>query len=267
MVVDTQTEQAVEKWAGIKLRSAAKIDINKGLFLTFYGQGGAGKSTLAASLVYSEIAGRGLHLNIEGNAQVLSHLPSLTIADIFKWDEARDIITEAKDRSGCPFGFIIVDNLSELQNLNVRHIKPDGGQVSQPQWGTSTAEMLEFIRDCRVISEKKGIHVILTAWNEHEKNETTGSVRNHVAFTPSLARQFPGVVPMIGLVKPNAAFTDRRLVDFTPDEHTDCKYGVSPIDTAKTIPYKIKYRVDDPVLADFLEAVRGVKPWPEDKYK
>lgn len=254
-----------ENWAGFNLRSASQVATNKGLFIVLYGQGGGGKTTLAASIRFSEFANSILHCNIEGNAQVLAHIPEITVLDIFKWTEAKDLVKKAQ-RDDCPFDTFIWDNLTELQNLNIKHIVPEGKRPEIQHWGTCTADMLEFIRDCRILTEKYNKNVILTVWNEHEKNEATGRVRNHVAFTPSLAKQVPGIVSMVGLVRPVTNVPAKRILDFTIDEDADIKFQVAPTDEAAKIPLKIKYGVNDPVLADMLDAIKGIKPWPADKY-
>ena len=268
MVVDTRVitpDTDLSNWAGFSIVRSSRIVQSKALFMCLYGPGGSGKSTLAASIGYSKNAGKVLHVDMEGQGHVLAHLDFVHRMVMTSFSGANKTLQQAL-RGNCPFGTIIYDNLSELQNLSIRAIAGDE-QATQPQWGKSTAELLKFVRECRDLTEKQGINVILTAWNENEKDEATGRVRNHVGFTPSFARQFPGMVPLVGLVKPTEQKPPyRRTVTFIAGEQTDCKYGVAPIGTAKDIPLQFMYGIDDPVLADFLDAMRGEKKWPTEKY-
>lgn len=260
----TQAVELLSGWGGFDIVKSSNIVLSKALFMCLYGPGGSGKSTLAASIGYSEHGAPVLHVDMEGQGHVLAHLDFVhrVIPDSFR---SADKILQQALKGNCPFATIIFDNMSELQNLSIQAIT-GGEQATQPQWGKSTAELLKFTRQCRDLTDKQGINVILTAWNENEKDEVTGRVRNHVGFTPSFARQFPGMVPLVGLVKPGEKPPYKRTVTFVASERTDCKYGVAPTAMAKTIPLEFQYGIDDPVLGDFLDAVRGEKKWPTEKY-
>lgn len=254
-----------ESWGGFKVTSAAALTGKRGFCLALYGMGGSGKTSLAATIRFSKHAGRILDIDIEGGADAIAHIPEIDVISPTSFAQVEKIIDRMAKDETCPYDTVFIDNMSELQNLSIQGICPDG-QVQIQHWGQCTAQMLSFTRKCRELANKRGINVIMMVWSEFDKEEANSQWHNHVCFTPSLAKQFPGIITMVGLVTPSPRPPYKRKVSFVATEKTDSKFRVAPTDIAAQIPLELVYGVNDPVLADILDTIHGDKPFPKDKY-
>lgn len=273
----------VERWtnrvmtpSNVKSFGGLTIDTDEttrpGLFMAIYGTGGGGKTTLLSEIVYSNYGSPALLADVEGGSSSVVHLREhgLEIVHPTKWT---DIIAIKKEfeRGGHDFKTLIFDNISEIQALKVKSVAPTGmpeGSAALKLWGQITAEMMEFIRDCRNLT-LKGYNVLMVLWEETEKDELTQTIRNKVNLTPKFGAAFPGMVTMLGRlsVPGNAANGYIRKLSFAPSERTDAKFRVAPTDVASKIPLELFLRADSKFLVDFLATVRDGKPFPVNKYE
>jgi hypothetical protein len=268
MVGETQrvmTPDNAQSFAGLNIVKTRTV-VNRGLCMGLFGGGGAGKTTIAASILQSEFSPRVLHCDAEGGASAIAHL-DVDTARITSWSEAQRIGAEfRKAKLGdTPWDTIIWDNTTELQNLNIQSICGDAPPEIQ-QWGKSTSDMLRFTRFWRDLSQAIGINVILVCWDEIEKEESTGIWKRRVCFTKKLQAQYPGIIPFLGHVSPNERDANSRVLSFRPSNKTDAKFRVAPTEAAAKIPLELYVQRDAPVLADILDTIRGGKPWPTAKY-
>lgn len=251
-----------------------------GFCLTLFGPAGGGKTSLASSCAKFFAPRRVLLADAEGGSKVVRGLyPNLDIAKLTRWsqfDNLTQLFVQAPTSVSIKDGkftivepdegyaAVILDNLAEYQNLSIRSVQA-GETPTQPEWGRSTADILNKIRTWRDLATLNDLTVIFITWDVDEKDEGTGINKKHVAFTPSLQRQFPGIVDSIGHVSAPDRHPDVRVLDFTPGPRTVAKFRRAPTSEAMKIPYKMQYGLDDMPLSAILSTLRG-GDWPSNRY-
>jgi hypothetical protein len=124
--------------------------------------------------------------------------------------------------------------------------------------------MLQMIRDWRDLTRFNDLNVVFIAWDSDDKDDR-GVVKKMVSFTPSMQRQYPGIVDSIGWVSPTTN-PDLRMVDFTPGPKTHAKFRRAPHSRAMKIPYVIYYGINNLPMPDILAVLKGGSDWPTSKY-
>jgi hypothetical protein len=155
--------------------------------------------------------------------------------------------------------------MSEYQALCLKEILGSELIPEIRDWNKNTQEMLAVTRMYREIARRKSINVIYIAWETPEKDDVEGVYRRDVGFTPSLARQFPGIVDIIGFMTVNT--NNSRQISFQASPKTAAKFRRSKIENAVKIPNVIKFGEDDYPLVDLLAVLRGNENWPDKKYE
>jgi hypothetical protein len=264
-LLDQAPDGAIKrKFGGVQIQKPSEIK-ETGECLALYGVAGSGKTTLAATATRSALGSPLLYVDVEGGVRAIRHLDDVDVLEVGSWSELESIRREIKLQRH-DYKCIVFDNMSEMQAMNMKHIV--GNETPQIQhWGKSTADLLAFTREMRDLTSRSDLNVILIAWDYPEKEESTGIVKRQIGFTPSLAEKFPGIINTVGhiTIKNNPPFYTRML-GFAPGPRTDAKLRRSQIDSAMSIPLEIPFGLDQPLMADLLEALRGVKPFPVDKY-
>lgn len=267
MVVEDE-EEGSSRFGGFAVKSV-KHSVSDGFVIGLYGEGGIGKTTLAASIASSRHAGRILHINARGGPSAISHLPDIEYIQFKSWyDEEK--IYRAQQKSDCPFTTFIWDNLSEMYALDMEAIV-QGREVKMAQiqdYGKCMADVLRMTRRQVDLAAARNFNIIFILWEENDKDEISGRWKSHVAFPNRLAAAWPGVIPnFVGQVQVAERKPPyRRKLSFLPTDDTAAKACVSPGTSGSTIPLEIFYKVDDPVLADIIDVVKGDKKWPTERY-
>lgn len=257
-------EEAAQRWAKFGIKKASERT-TQGACIGLYGQGGAGKTLLAAE-VYK--LGKSLYLDAEAGTDVIAHLkdePNLDIIDIDSFRKYQNIIDELK-KDHFPYENIVVDNLSEIMDFGEIHFGIQGnGSHDLQNYKLLTREMIRRVKDLRELSRKYGINVIFLCWDADEKDDRN-VLKKDLALTPALRKEYPGIINILGHVRvlrdPNL-----RTLDFAPSPKTVAKFRRSPTSLAMEVPFEITYDVDNLPLADVIETIKGRKKWPKDKYK
>lgn len=243
---------------------------NNGMVIGFLGRGGSGKTTVSASIRRSRHSGHVLHVNMHGRPAAIQHIPGITTITPADWKAVKNIREDVASREidlrdGDGAGSVILDTWTEAQNIDLKSINRSM-KIEIQEWGESQAHILEETRKWVDIAESMGINVIFCLWEEHDEDKDVSLTRRHVSFARKLAAQWPGLVTFIGLIDPVEYHPEYRYIDFRPSKRTDAKFGVAPTDAAKKIPYEMYYSVDQPLLADMLDVIKGDKEWPTKEY-
>lgn len=251
----------IRKIGGIEIIKATDIkDVAQGRFFVIYGQGGAGKTTLAGGA--AEI-GPTLEIDCEGGGDVLQGENNVDIVPCYSWRDFEKVTKELLDGDH-GYKNVIVDNVSELVNLDLLRISGKD-QPEIQEWGEMTRDILHKTREYRdAIARKQGVNVFFLAWDADEKDDKN-VVKKDISFTPALRKEFPGVVTIIGHlgVTRNPAL---RVLSFAPGPKTIAKFRRAKDTNAQKIPFDIYYGVDNLPMADILRTMNGEQKWPSAKY-
>jgi hypothetical protein len=258
-----------ERFGGIPIRRVSEVATDWGMCMAIYGPPGVGKTTFAAGAAQSALGSPVLFLDAEGGIRSISHDQTIEVIEVHDWATLikfnQELMKTPPDQ--IPWKTIVLDNMSEFQAVSLRRIVA-GNEMAQIQdWGRCTQDMLLLTRFYRDLARVKGVSVILIAWETPDKDESTGIVKRDVGFTPSLARQFPGIVDIVGYLEVmNDPPKYTRCLSFAPSPRTAAKFRRSRNENAMEIPYMIWYGADDNPMADLLATLKGGAKWPKQKY-
>lgn len=255
--------------AGIKITPAKElVSTEWGMCIALYGSPGVGKTTTAGKLAYSPYASPVLFLDEEGGTHVIKHIPNVDIAAIGNWAELSRVSGEiTRLGSNCPYKTIVIDNMTEVQAMNLKAVAGTGTPQIQ-HYNQSTAELLHFTRQWRDFARFNGINVVFIAWTSPEEDNSSGIkiIKQDVGFTPSLARQFPGIVDIVGFLSVEGS-QGVRVLSFAPSNRTAAKFRRAADDVSMKIPLTIKFNDRMSPLEDIIGTLKGGLPWPSEKYQ
>lgn len=242
-----------------------------------YGPPGSGKTPIACDIIYSDFGSPAALLDIEGGSRSVAHLPSDKLHVMYptegngtrrpwKWEDIRDIVKWIRDEPESVLGYktFIFDNMSEVQNIAIQWAKGDSPEVQIQHHGKATAELLQMVRTLRDASQTKKLNILFIVWEAPETDAITGVVKRDVGFTPSFARQFPGLIDMVGYLSVESP--GKRKLSFEPSARTAARFRRSQVDRAKDITSEIKFGLGDYPVADLCNTLRGNAAWPA-KYR
>lgn len=244
-----------------KLRPAT-IPPASGMCIAIYGAPGTGKTTLAAQAALSDLGKPVLVIDAEGGSRAIAHMKDVYIADVKTWQEVVDVSNTVANTKN-EFKTVVLDNMSEFQQMNLKRIVGNGLPQIQ-HYGQNTNEMLGFVRLWRDIARDSGLNVIFIAWESPEKDESTGIIKRDLGFTPSLAKQFPGIIDLVGYLTVDNSGT--RILSFAPSTRTAAKFRRSQSEVAMQIPLTLYYGLNENPLVDLLNTLKGQLDWPTGKY-
>lgn len=233
-----------------------------GTNMTFYGQGGAGKTTLPSCLADTEFAPVFFMASESGISVVQNlHLP---YTDMAKWTDIDKLLNALKGPNPPKIKSLVLDNLSEMLNICIHHVAPSG-QPTQPEWNKITNLMLSMVRDFRDLTKNMDLNVFFLAWDSDERDELQ-AVKKDINFTPALRKAFPGIVDTVGHIAVLDRRPDMRKISFAPSPKTIAKFRRAPTANARKIPFEIYYTLDNLPLADVLRTMKSDAEWPAAKY-
>ena len=233
-----------------------------GMSVAIYGAPGVGKTTFCAQAIDSPFGAPVLDLDAEGGARSISHT-AVEIVTVDSWEKIKKVSASLFALTEIPWKTIILDNMSEYQSLSIKSVA-GGGPPQLQHWNQSTSDLLNLTRSYRDWGRKNSINVFFIAWEAPEKDETTGLIKRDVGFTPSLARQFPGIVDIVGYLSVSSG--DTRTLSFAPGKTTAAKFRRSLTEAARRMPLSFNYKLEDKPVVDILSTLRGGGEWPTDKY-
>lgn len=254
----------VETLGRFKLRPATTPPAS-GLCIAIYGVPGVGKTTLAAQAAMSELGSPVLVIDAEGGSRAISHMENVYIADVKTWREVNDI-SNAVANTKNEFKTVVLDNMSEFQQIHMRSIVTGNNMPEIRDWGRNSNEMLGFTRLWRDIARDQGLNVIFIAWESPEVDESSGAkiIKRDLGFTPSLAKQFPGIIDIVGHLTVDNRGT--RILSFAPSTRNAAKFRRSQLEAAMQIPLTLYYGLNEYPMVDLLNTLKGGLDWPSGKY-
>jgi phage nucleotide-binding protein len=262
------TPQNLESFAGLKISKSEDVQ-SKGDVYIIYGQGGVGKTTLAAEIAESEFVKRGtLWLTMDGNTKSISNLirsGRIQEVEIKRWSELQKM-TDSYIREQ-PWDAVAIDNMSEGQSIDLRDITGGARQPEIQEYGLSEAHMISLIRKWRDIARANDINVFILFW-EMQVNKGAGT-KDDLHVTNKLAAKLAGIV---GNVMHLTSETDkditRKITIAGPSTRTAAKFTRDRTDSVQwTIPNEIYYRLDQTPLIDILNTIRNGVTFPAAKYQ
>lgn len=199
----TSTSLRPGEIGGFKTRKAA--DDNQRPCLLIYGEGGIGKTTLAASACEVPDLSPVLHLNIENGAQSLeekygSH-PELEIVDVPNIVALQSIYKDLYNGKGLGYETVILDNLTEGQSLGLDYILTglktagdfvefEGATFANGAWNRSSEQMRKLMRYFRNLP----MNVVFIAWKKDYSGPNDTQPKYGPAFTKTFGGEAPGMV-------------------------------------------------------------------------
>lgn len=182
---------------GLKVRKASESQANPTLLI--YGEGGSGKTTLAASACEVPELCPVLHLNIENGADSIRSNQDIEVVDIDSVTELQNVYNDLRNHDGAGYKTVIVDNLTEAQSQGLDHILKspkiindfvefEGASWSNGAYSRSSEQMRKLMRYFRDLP----LYTIFIAWErDYSDNNIPKWGPN---FTKTFGQEAPGLV-------------------------------------------------------------------------
>lgn len=188
-----------------KLKTRKAADRSPYPCILLYGDGGTGKTTLAASACEVPDLAPVLHLNVENGAQSLeekwgSH-PDLDVIDIDNIIELQNVYRDLYNGKGLGYKTVVVDNATESQSQGIEYILSgikqsgdfvefEGATFANGAWNRSSEQMRKMIRYYRNLP----MTVIFTAWRKDYSKPDEKVPKWGPSFTRTFGGEAPGMV-------------------------------------------------------------------------
>ncbi len=262
----TTNRVALPDFGPFKVRRASDYQ-DAGSCMFLYSRGGGGKTTLAASLAESPADSPVCIFDAEGGAKVVNDRPDVQVVEIPSWKELDRLEEYIKRTADLPWKTLIFDNESEYMQQCINEVAAsDEDQVTQPEWGSIQRKMRAHIRFYRDLAKTRNINVIFICWDVTDKDETNRMVQK-LNFIPSLQKEIPGLVDIIGYITGIDGDPDHRNITFAFSSKTDAKFRRNRSDAARSVPSNIMYGLDNLPLPDIINAIRRGVTFPATKYQ
>lgn len=206
-----QQKKSISKGDSGDMPGARSIDkLNKHRSFAFYGKSGTGKTTLASTFPGPIIL---LDIRDEGTDSV-SDVPGIRAREIEDFDDFEDAYLWLKKDKANRYKTVVVDTVSQLQQLAVAEIvgekgrggkkAGDWGSMTKQDWGSVSGKMKEWLVNYRDLT-KSGYQVVFIAqdrvFNMGDEEETPDNqIAPEVgpALSPAIAKVLNASVSVIG---------------------------------------------------------------------
>lgn len=236
-----------------------------GFVAAFLGQGGAGKTTVAATVADYKPKSKTLYVDCQGGPDAIVDRDF----DYYRPEKFKDFKDLTKEFRLGTSGYItgdnvIIDTVTDLQFMCHYEISPD--KVELQYYNQSTAQIMSLTKDWVNISKKYGINVIFTGWIETDAENADGITRRHINFSNKLSASWPGIVTFIGDIEPTDRPPYAREISFVASKKSDAKFRVSTTGPASLIPLKLWVPLGKPLVADLLRTIKDGIEFPVADY-
>lgn len=259
---------ARKRYGNVQIKPVSTLDA--GLVMGLFGRGGAGKTTLAASITDSPLGAPALLLNCFGNPHVVSsYADRLDVAEITKFSEVEAIVKDIETDPNCRYKSLIYDNVTAMIMLRLRELYGATADVDWTKHSATTADVLQLALNGLMLSAGRHKMNVLFLFQLVTEERTINGVKGDVyeiAANKAVQSQFPGLVSFLGRIYIKGEIKPfHRMLDFTPLEKLhQAKMQFDPKHpTAGTIPLEI-YK---PSMASLLDTLRGNQPFPIEKHR
>ena len=170
-----------------------------------YGDTGAGKTVLSASIVEIPEMRPILFINIEGGTRSIKSREGIRVVDLRTPLQARLVRQYLKD-NWKKFRCVIMDSLTEYRILESRGVLAqamltdathDKEVLNLRDWGKTHDRVREFVRFLRDLP----IYTIVTALMSKTKDETTGALHIEPMLSEKLNGTVPGYFDLVGYLQ------------------------------------------------------------------
>lgn len=250
---------------------------SKGALIILYGQSGAGKTTAAGHVSFSDLAHPAMMYDAEGGSTAVEHIPEARLKrkQMYSWRDIESVVSmiERTPAEEIPFKCFIFDNATEINDLCLRHhgledssdVGEGAAMDARHFYLKSTIDMKRMVRRLRDAAREKGVIIVIVAGETVPENSSD----KRLSFNKALREDVPAYVDIIGYLRATG-FKDRREISFEVKSTRDSKFRRSFTDVAQQVPNVITYDTAPPYrdcpLAEMVDTLLGGKPWPK-KYE
>ena len=232
-----------------KIQKASEISHSTGLVALIYGQEGSGKTTFASTAQDSRHGAPVLFMDFEGGTKSIRNRDDI---DVWRIDSYYDIeksveyITSGKN--DVPYKTIVVDSLSNIQEMIVTHLTDKGKPGNFDTWNMNNDIMKGIVRDLKTFSEKTNTNVVITALAQTREEEGTSGVVFVPKMSPGAAITIGGIVDMIGWLEAYRDIKEKKTIRRLFLEGTRTTRGKVRQELEGSIPLLI----ENPTMSDIL---------------
>lgn len=255
-------------FAGISIKKPSELAQHQGICLTLTGKGGVGKTTLAPTVIHSELARPCVFFDLEGGSFVLDDDPNIDVVPVKSWSEL-ELCMQNLVRNPSPYKSAVFDNMSEALEL-CKHKHNFYADITKQLslWNQITNDMVSLFRQGRDLARQEPFVVIYCMWDTTDSEDDMGNKFKHreVALNPKLAEKFMGIMDFVAWLeqppKPQSPYPPLMHLDIDPLYPT--KKRINPRQQALV---KIPDIIHNPDLGDVVDTIMGHKEWPAEKHQ
>lgn len=191
----------------------------------------------------------------------------MTVARLASWRELSKVTDEFLADKYPSVGSVILDNMVEFAQLNLKQYTGATGAAEFKEWGENYRDVMDLIRRWRDLTTIRNINVFFILWDSYEKIDETNKTKRHVNLRPAMQKAFPGIVDSVGMMDPVDGNPELRQLDFTPSTRSITKFRRRINENARKIPYTLQFGLDDMPMKYILASMKGGEPFPVSKFK
>lgn len=229
------------------------------------GDGGAGKTTLAATLIETQYGSPAMYIDVDGGVHVISSKIDQGIY-YYKFEGCTKLELLIRGLvESCPFKAIVLDNGSALAYEKLQEMRKQKPQEEDWRLYNDVTNYIQVVCETlHKIAQKYNIIVVVNFWTliETDTNDVTHR-RIIPALNPALLARVQGIPDILAYltVEDDAQHT-RKLTMTPPTSRLLTKFRRDTNDVAQTIPEELW----NPSLAPIVDTLINGVPFPKEKF-